>query len=79
MGDIPEDITGNDRYLFKILTVTAKKGITRKWLQNDPPTVDSWLEIIKEIYEMERLTFLLRLKSNLYIARWTKWLLYSSK
>ncbi len=72
LGDLPEAITGNDRYLLKILTVAAKKAITRKWLQTDPPTITNWLEIIKEIHEMERLTFLLRLKNDLYCARLEK-------
>ena len=50
----------------------SKKAITGKWLQADPPTLDNWLEIIKGIHEMERLTFLLRLTYDLSIARWTK-------
>ena len=57
----------------------AKKAITCKWLQTDSPTVDNWLDIIKEIHEMERLTFLLRLRNDLYIGRWTKWNLYMFK
>lgn len=36
-----------------------KKAIIHKWLQAEQPTVDNWREIIKEIHEMERLTFLL--------------------
>jgi len=38
------------------------KAITRKWLQVDPPTKDQWLGIVNEIYSMERLTSILRLK-----------------
>ena len=73
LGDLPDDISNNDKYLLRILTVAAKKAITRKWLQTDPPTVQNWLEIIKEIQEMERLTFVLRLKIDLYRTRWEKW------
>ena len=79
LGDLPEGITGNDKYLLKILTVAAKKAITRKWLQSSPPAVDNWKEIIKEIHEMERLTFLLRLRKDVYIARWSKWIKYLSE
>lgn len=43
-----------------------KKAITGKRLQTDPPTDGNWLEIIKEIQEMERRTFLLRLKDDFY-------------
>lgn len=62
LGNLPESISWNDRYLQKILPVAAKKAITCKWLQTYPPTVDNSLETVKEIQEMERLTFLLRLK-----------------
>lgn len=57
-------------------TVAAKKAITCKWFQADPPTVDNWLEIIKGIHEMERLTFLLILRDDLYIVKWTKQVIY---
>lgn len=41
LGDLPEEITRNDRHLLKILIVSAKKAITRKWLQTDPPMVQN--------------------------------------
>lgn len=69
LGDLPEGMSGNDKYLLKILTVAAKKAITRRWLQSIPPTVDDWKEIVKESHEMERLTFLLRLRKDVYTAR----------
>lgn len=43
-----------------------KKAITGKRLQTDPPRDGNWLEIIKEIQETERRTFLLRLKDDFY-------------
>lgn len=69
LGDMSENIIGNDRYLFKLFTVAAKEAITRKWLQADPPTVDDWLNIIKDIHEMERLTFVLRLQSDISTSK----------
>ena len=72
LGDLPEEITRNDRYLLNVLIVAAKKAITRKWLQTDPPMVDNWLKVIAEINEIKRLTFLLRLKNDLYISKWSK-------
>lgn len=58
------------------MITAAKKTITRKWLQRDPPTVDNWTEMIKEIHEMERLTLLIRLQKDLYTAKWTTWIIY---
>lgn len=73
LGDVPEGITRNTKYLLKIMIAASKKAIAHKWLQIDPPTIDDWLEIMKELHEMERLTFLMRLKYDLYIVRWAKW------
>ncbi len=69
LGNLPDEITGSDRYLLKIFIAAAKKAI-----QTDPPMNDNWLEIIREIHEMERLTFLLRLENKLYNKRWEKWI-----
>ena len=74
LGDLPEGITGHDKYFLKILTVAAKKAITCKWLKPDP--VDNWLEIVVEIHEMERLTLQLRLINDQYVTRWTKLIKY---
>ncbi len=48
-----------DRYLVKILLVAAKKAVTRKQHKEDPPSLRLWLEIVDEIYDMERLTHIL--------------------
>lgn len=76
LGDLPEELTSNDKYLLKILTAAAKKAITRKWLCTDPPVLDDWLSVVEEIHKMEKLTFLLRLQANIYTTRWDKWLKY---
>lgn len=38
-----------DRYLLQILLAASKKAITRKWLNEEPPTVSDWMEIIHEM------------------------------
>lgn len=66
MGDLPERIRGNDGYLQKILTAAAKKK--QLLPQIYPLTADNSLEIIKEIQEIERMTFPLRRKID--TTRW---------
>uniref|UniRef100_A0A671KX02 Uncharacterized protein n=1 Tax=Sinocyclocheilus anshuiensis TaxID=1608454 RepID=A0A671KX02_9TELE len=45
------------RYLLRILLVAAKKNITIKWLQRRPPALDECLRTVREIYEMEKITY----------------------
>ena len=73
LGLIPDDVIGNeDIYLFKILSLVAKKAITRSWLKTDPPGLSHWLDIVEEMRSVEKLTYSLRLKMELYTVRWTK-------
>lgn len=62
LGKIPETVLHRDKYLLKILLASSRKAITRRWLRVDPPTLDQWRGIVKEIYCMERFTFVLRLE-----------------
>ena len=80
LGLITDDVIGKkEKHLFKILSLAAKKAITRSWLKTDPPGLSHWLEIVEEIRSMEQLTDSLRLKMEPYTLRWTKWHLYVTK
>ena len=74
LGNIPTDLTNQDKYLLKILLVAGKKAITKKWLNKEPPTKTEWLVIVKEIYDMEKLTLTHRLCINQFQMYWLKWL-----
>ena len=64
------------KYLFRILTIACKKTVTRHWLLPDPPTLERWIECVNEIYQMERLTFSLRLQMNTFVVLGSKWVSY---
>ena len=49
----------------------AKKLITIHWLDVHPPTYLQWLKKVKEIRDMERLTYLVRLQNDHSIKKWT--------
>lgn len=72
-------IRKEDVYLFKILSLAAKKAITRTWLSSEPPGLNHWLDVVEEIRTMEQMTYSLRIKTELCTARWSKWHLYVTK
>ena len=50
LGLIPEGmIEKADIYLFKILTLAAKKAITKKWLNSDPPDQTLWMDVVDQL------------------------------
>ncbi len=77
--NLPADLNSQDKYLLKILLIAGKKPITRKWLNREPPTVGEWSATVKNIHEMEMMTFSLRLNRNKAEKNWSKWLLYANK
>lgn len=79
LGNIPTGLTKRDRYLLQILQAASKKAITRKWLNEEPPTVLEWMDITHELYVMERLTFSLRHSLEKGEQYWKKWKYFLSK
>lgn len=72
------DYTRRDKCLLSVLSVGCKKALTRKWLKKDKPTINEWIDIIYNIYAMERITFKLRNQTDIFEENWSKWLTYVS-
>lgn len=51
---------------------------TVKWLDVNPPTKKEWIMIVKNMYDMENLTFSLRLNMDKFYKYWSKWITYRS-
>lgn len=64
--------TRDQRHLLHILLMTARKMITIKWMNLQPPTVAQWKQKLREVYGMEALTAKLQLRSDVFgrIGRW---------
>lgn len=77
LGNIPAGLKKQDRYLLQILLASSKKAITKRWLNEEPPTLTEWKEIVQEIQCMEKLTFSLRQaagRGELYWKNWKKYI-----
>ena len=77
LTDIQElHLSKQDQYLIRILLVTSKKAITKKWLTNVIPTINEWIDLIYSVFIMERITFNFRGKSENFTDSWFKWIAY---
>ena len=52
--------------LMAILLVASKKSVSRKWLKIEPPTIDEWIEVVYEIYAMEKKSFSLKVENETF-------------
>lgn len=74
LGKRPAELKGcGKKYMYNILLVAAKKSITRRWLSETTPTVDDWVNIVNDIYKLEKLTYLMRLDLDTFEKYWKSW------
>lgn len=64
LGHIKDIVKIEDTHLIKVLLAASKKAITRQWLNEKSPKQEQWLEIVRDIFNMEKLTHSLRVKEN---------------
>lgn len=58
------------------MLIASKKAITRKWMKNEVPKVEDWVEVIHNIYVIEKLTFSVRLEEDRFKRIWESWIEY---
>lgn len=56
------DTNKETKSIFGMLSLAARKAITKKWLIPNPPTLDDWHHIVYAMFNMERITFQKRLQ-----------------
>ena len=76
IGSLNNYVPEKDIHLTKMLLVTCKKAIIRNWCNAEPPTTTQRLEIIREVYIMERMTHRLRMREGVFVSKWEKWMPY---
>ena len=75
LGNFSQEINAKDKKLMSILLAACKKSITRKWLKQQAPLIDDWIDIVYEIYKM-RLTYYLKLRQEESTSIWFEWNIY---
>ena len=71
LGTVPTGLEGRkNTYLLQILLIAAKKMITINWLNPHPPTYEQWRDKVREIRDMERITYWVRLQDEVINRRW---------
>jgi len=75
-GHIPEEWPKRDKHLINILLVACKKSITRKWLSQESPTLNTWMDITMDIYKMEKITAFVNHKMENFASYWENWVKY---
>lgn len=74
LGIQPDCIKGVcKKYMWNILLVARKKAITKKWMIDELPTLEDWINLVNDISQMERHTFALRLEYDKYEESWKPW------
>lgn len=56
--------------------MSAKKTLTRKWLQAEIPGIQEWYTTVYQIFVMEQVTMCLRLQRDKFDMLWSKWTQY---
>ena len=72
----PNKLSKDDAYLLKVLLAASKKAVTKCWLQKNSPTVGLFVNIVKQLHLLERITYSIRLQKELGEKRWGKLSVY---
>uniref|UniRef100_A0A3B1J8B1 Reverse transcriptase domain-containing protein n=1 Tax=Astyanax mexicanus TaxID=7994 RepID=A0A3B1J8B1_ASTMX len=76
LGEINPQVIGSNRYLWNIFLIASKKAITKRWRTPDPPVMEEWINIVNQIYIMEKITFAIRIQMPKFAKLWSKWTAY---
>lgn len=73
LGRTPSQVSLTpNRYMFRILRIAAIKQITKNWLKPDVPGITKWKETIKDIFNMEKITYRIRSCCDVFELLWKR-------
>lgn len=60
--------------MLRVLLVACKKASTKKWFKKEISNINDWINLVYNIFSMERITFKLRTQFDIFNENWAKWL-----
>lgn len=57
---------------MNVLLVTAKKALTGRWLSEENPDLNTWVEITLDIYSIENISAFVNLELEQFSSQWEK-------
>ncbi len=63
-----------NKYMYRIILASSKKAITRCWYKPNPPQIQDWIDIVKCIFIMEKITFCINNQKYMFVDFWSKWI-----
>lgn len=58
--------------------MAVKKSFKKKWLSQESPTLNAWMEITMDIYKMEQITAFVNHKMKQFALYWDKFIEYAT-
>lgn len=61
---------------MKFLLVSTNTALTRRWLSEESPNLNTWVEITLDIYSIENISAFVILELEQFASQWEKWAEY---
>lgn len=56
LGNVPDGLSKTDVYPLKVLLAASRKAITKRWLQKNATTTDTFVNLVKGMHALQQLT-----------------------
>lgn len=67
-----DTVKGSDsKYIYNIL---KQKSYHKELVAKSPPRIEDLIEVVQDIFKIERLTFILRCKQDKFDSHWENWI-----
>lgn len=62
-----------NKCMYRLLFAASKKAKTRCWYKPNPPQIHDWIDIVKSIFTVEKISFCVNYQKYIFVDFWSKW------